>query len=329
MNPMLLLRKFLPVLLVAATGVLTFGPVSAQPDTDPKGAGGEDIKWMVNGAEFYFKINVRQLIGSELMKGGGVDAIKEAIKGNSDLKTLLETANLDLTKDVDSILASGTGTPKDAKVQVVIKGKFGKDKMLKAISKRDEIKMHKEGEIQVFEISPSGDQSVYGAVMNNSTIVLTQSKAATVSLVKTGGTRAATLSKSLRGALARFTGKESMAMALVVNEDLKKALQKAPKLGDSAAKLQTITVSLTLTNAVVLNINGVTNDAKAARQLATMLEGARATGKMLLAGMEEIPAFVTDLLDLIKIAGSKDSVSVDLRINKETIDKIKKGVGGE
>jgi len=328
MNPMLLLRKFLPVVLLTAVALLTCDPISAQPDTDPKGTGGEDTKWMVNDAEFYFKINVRQLLSSELVKGDGVKAIKDAINTNNDVKTLLAAANLDVTKDIDSVLASGTGTPKDAKVQVIVRGRFDKDKVLAAVQKREEVKIHKEGELQVFEISPSGDQAVYGAVMNAQTIVLTQSKAATVALVKTGGTKAATLSKGMRGAMARFTGKESMAMALVVNEDLRKALQKAPKLGDSAAKLQTITVSLTLTDAIALNINGVTNDQKASRQLATLLEGARATGKMLLAGLEEVPAFVPDLLDLIKIAGGKDSVTLDLRISKETIKKIKKDLGG-
>jgi len=328
MNPMLVLRKFLPVVLLAAVALLASTPVSAQPDTDPKGTTGQDTKWMVNDAEFYFKVNVRQLMAAELVKGDGVKAIKDALNTNNEVKTILEAANLDVTKDIDSILASGTGTPKDAKVQVIMRGRFDKDKVLKAVAKREEVKMHKEGEIQVFEISPSGDQSVYGAVMNAQTIVLTQSKAATVALVKTGGTRAATLSKGMRGALARFNGKESMAMALVVNEDLKKTLQKAPKLGDSAAKLQTITVALTLTDSIALNINGVTNDQKAARQLATLLEGARATGKMLLAGLEEVPAFVPDLLDLIKIAGGKDSVTLDLRISKETIQKIKKDLGG-
>ena len=32
---------------------------------------------------------------------------------------------------------------------------------------------------------------------------------------------------------------------------------------------------------------------------------------------------------LIKIVGNKDSITVDLKIDKETIDKLKKGLDGE
>ena len=93
----------------------------------------------------------------------------------------------------------------------------------------------------------------------------------------------------MKSALSKFNGKESMTMALVLNDDLKQMLAGIPNVGAAASKLSTVTTAVTLTDAVALDIAGVTGDAKSAKQLSAILDALKATGAAALAGMEEIP----------------------------------------
>jgi len=318
---MFLLRKLLTVALVLAV----VSAASAFQGAEPKAADDDEARWLVNDAEFIFKINVRQLLGSGLMKGK-TDDIKNAIKMNRELSNMIDATGLDVTKDVDLIVMSASGNSKaDMKAYVVIKGKFDLDKVHTALKKREEVRPVKEGAIQLYEFSVQ-DQTLVGAFPDNKTMVLTSSKDTTVDLVK--GTKKSAVSKPMKAATAKFNGRESMTFALVVNEEMKKQLENAPRFGEAASKLQSITAALTVTDAITFNVTGVTNDPKASKQLAALLETGKAAGKAGIAGNDDIPAAVSDLLDAIKIAGGKDGVTVDLKIAKETLDKLKKGGGG-
>jgi len=317
-----LIRKFVAAALALA--VLT-APALAFQGAEPAPAASEINRYLVNEAEVVFKINVKQLLGSGLVKGKK-DEIKDLVKSNKDLSNLLDATNIDVTKDIDLIVVSAAGTSaKDAKANLLIKGTFDLDKITTALKKREEVRPIKEGTIQLYEFS-ARDQTLVGSFVDNKTLILTNSKETTVNLVK--GEKKPAMHKSMKEALSRFTGKESMSLAVVINDELKKQLENAPGgVGDSAGKLQIVTAALTVTDGVAMNLTGVTNDAKAAKALADLLEKGKQGGKMALAGNDQVPPFVADLLDAVKIAGMKDSVTVNLKIAKETIDKIMK-LGG-
>jgi len=305
---------------------------TAAPAPEPKAVTVDDSKWMLPDAEVFFKLNIKQMMSADLMTKGGTNAIKDAIKHNEQLKSVLDATELDVTKDVDTILATGLGTtPKDTKVLIVIRGRFNQDKihdaLEKASKKNDEkLKLVKEGNTQLYEM-PAGENNLYAAFAGKDTIVVTQGKETTVDAVKNGGKMAAPLSAGMKSALAAFSGKETMTMAFVVNEDLKKMLAKLPKGREAAAKIQTVTTGLTLTDSVVLAVAGNTGDAKAAKQLATMIEGFKGVGALALGGMENIPEVATDVLNAVKISATKEAVKVDLTVTKEMLDKVAKAKG--
>jgi len=325
---MFLLRK---VMAVALALVVLSVPVLAFQGSEPGAAGGDETRWLVNDAEYVFKLNVKQLLGSALIKKIGTEKLTDAIKNNNDLSNLLEATGIDITKDIHQIMVSGQiptpGTqPKDVKGQLVIQGKFDADKIGKALKKREEVRAVKEGTVQLYEITTQG-QTLFAAFPDDKTLVLTSNKDATVEAVK--GAKKASVTKMMKTATKNFSGKESLSLAVVINEDMKKQLVKAPGgAGEAASKLQTVTAGLTVTESIALNVTGFTDDAKAAKTLADLIIKGRDGGKGAITGDDPLSKFATDLLDAVKIAGMKDSVTVDLKISKDTIDKVLKLAGG-
>ena len=314
---------------LALVGLVVVGAAKADPAPEPKGVTVDDSKWLLPDAEFFVKFNVKQMMASDLMTKGGIVALKDAIKNNEQLKGVLEATELDITKDLDSIVASGSGnSAKDAKALVVIRGKFNRVKMQdaleKAAKKDDKLKIVKEGTTTLYEF-PAGESTMYAAFANANTMVLTHSKESTVAAVNEGGKKAVAISAGMKSALSRFNGKESMTMALVINADLQKMLAGIPNAGAAASKLTSVTTAVTLTDAVALDIAGVTGDAKSAKQLSALLDVLKATGAAALAGMEEIPPVAGELLGAIKVSASKEAVHLKLDVTKEMIDKASKG----
>jgi hypothetical protein len=313
---------------LALVGLIVVGAAKGQL-AEPKGVTVDDSKWLLSDAEFFVKFNVKQMMASDLMTKGGIAALKDAIKNNEQLKGVLEATELDITKDLDSIMASGSGnSAKDAKALVVIRGKFNRVKMQdaleKAAKKDDKLKIVKEGTTTLYEF-PAGETNMYAAFADTNTMVLTQSKESTLEAVKEGGKKAATISAGMKSALTRFNGKESMTMALVINNDLQKMLAGIPNVGAAASKLSIVTTAVTLSDAVALDIAGVTGDAKSAKQLSAILDALKATGAAALAGMEEIPPVAGELLGAVKVTASKEAVHIKLDVTKEMLDKAGKG----
>jgi len=321
---MLLQRK---IAALALLGFLALSAANAAPLPEPKAVTADESKWLLGNAEMFVKFNIKQMMASDLMTKGGTGKLKDAIKNNEQLKAVLEATEIDVTKDVDSILASGSGTtPKDSKVLLVIRGKFNQgkihDTLKKAAEKEEKLKLVKEGTTQLYEIQ-NQDKAMYAAFADRNTIVMTQSKDATVDAVKNGGKNAAAINKNLQAALGKFTGKESVAMAMVVNQDLKKMLEKVPNVGAAVSKIQVVNASITLTDAVAVNLAGETGEAKSAKQIANVLDALKALG----AGMEGLPEVVADVLNATKITATKEAVKIDLKLSKEMIDKAAKSGG--
>jgi hypothetical protein len=124
-------------------------------------------------------------------------------------------------------------------------------------------------------------------------------------------------------ALGKFTGKESLTFAMVVTDEIKKAIDKAPPQAKVAAKLEAITASLAVTDSVDLNITGHTADPKAAKQLASTL----ASVKVVAGGFTEDYPLAGKVLDELKINAEKEGVVIALKITKAMIDEARK-LGG-
>jgi hypothetical protein len=319
-----------------AAAVLTVAawasPAGAAPLLGIKGGGDDAEKWLVNEPEFVMTINIKQMTESAILKAN-LPMMKELLKNNEEAKAFLEATGLDPFKDVQNVLVSASGTSaKDAKGLIVVRGNFDPDKIHTALKKEaekhkdSEIELIKEGGVQLIQFKKD-DKVMVGGFANKSILVLTNTKEATCEAIKNGGKQPAKINKEMKAALSKFTGKESLTMALVVNDELKKLIEKAPRVGEAASKLLTLTASLTVTDGVALNVAGNASEKKAAKQLAGMLTMLKAVGQGAVQGMEDLPPVLGDILEAVKISNESESVSVDLKVTKEMIEKLHKPGG--
>jgi len=305
---------------------LTCSAAPAAPLLGTKGAGDDADKWMIDDADFVFVLNMKQMAGSDIMKKSGIEAARGLIKSNEQAKAILEATGLDPFKDVDSMLISGTlGTRASSKGLVVIKGRFDPAKALKvARDKKDDVEVQKEGSIDLIKLKVQ-DQSAYAAFAGKNTVVVTQSKDSTVDWVKNGGKKLAKVSKPMQTALAGFKGTESLNFAMVITDDLKKLIGRVPQLAVAGPSLQTLTASLTITDAADLKVVGNTSDAKAAKQLERAVTALKGVAQIMVQSDENIGAVLGDVLDAVKVSSSKDGVQIGLKLNKEQLNKVGKG----
>jgi hypothetical protein len=320
---MLSLKKWMMASLSLA---LVVAIATARPDAEPAG-GTSDKNWLISDAEFIVKFNIKQLMGSKLIKNFGLDKIKDAINNNDEVKTILDTAGLDVTKDLDSVLVSLSGNkPEEMKAAIVVRGSFDTAKVKAAMLKNDKVSSVKEGAIELFEISTNGP-SMYASILDKNTIVVTNDKEGTVGAVKAAGSKAAKLSKSMEGAFGRFSSKDSMGMAVIMTAESKKQLAANKMVAKFTDKLESVTLTTTVTDEITMKIVGTTEDEKSAKTIAAGLELAKGLVGPALMDNEQFK-WVVDLVEKTKITSGKDNATATLELKKETLEKLMKG-GGE
>lgn len=299
---------------------------TAAPVPLPKVGTGDADAWLLDDADVVFVVNVKQMMGSDLIKkNGGAAAIKDALKSNEQVSKIIEATGIDLTKDVDGVVASAVTTSKEPRSLIVVKGNFDTDKLTAAMKKKAD-KTHTEGKATVFELKMQDKgEPLFAVVKDKGTLVVAQSKALVADRAENGGQKSAKVSKAMATATKKFTGKESMAMVVLVTEEMKKQIAKAPpQVSGTLGKLSALRASLTMTDGVGLNITGVTNDAQAAKDVAKQLQFLKALGAVALANAEDLPAGLNDVLNAIEIKSDKESAQIRLDLTKEKIEKLGK-----
>ena len=136
-------------------------------------------------ADMVVQVNVKQILGSDIIKKYALEQIKQALDGQ-DIKKLLTEMGLDPFKDIDRVVAASIDTKigqrDDAKFLGIIHGTFDPDKFYKAAevqSKKDadRFAMIKDGDTVIFKFTPeTGGQPIYGTVVNDKTIIAASDK---------------------------------------------------------------------------------------------------------------------------------------------------------
>jgi hypothetical protein len=325
--------KVLALALVACCGVMLapgYTSLAAPAPGDKPGAPVDTAKWIASDSQMVMTINIRQILESAMVKkAGGPKAITAELKKNEQVQALLKASGLDPVKDLDTILISGSGSPgKEAKVLMVIRGRYDLDKVHTAATdfakkNPDELKISKEGTTRLYEIK-NNDKSAFAAFADRSTLVVTQSKDSTVDAVKNLGKKAVTISKEMQAALKKFSGKESMAMAMIVTEEMKEALGKVPQAAEIAPKLKSLTGDITLTDAMNLQMLISTSDMKAAAKVLALLKQVKSLAELMVLNNEEIGPVASEMLGALKMATEKTNVTLTLKVTQAMLDKAGK-----
>jgi hypothetical protein len=287
-------------------------------------------KWLLPNSQMVMTINFRQMFdAAALKKGGGVAELRKKLDENKEAVAALKSAGIDPFKDIDAVVISASGKDaKDAKALIVVRGTFNHEKIhdaALAIAKdhADKLAVSKVGEVRIYEVATK-DKKFYGAFADRNSFVFTLSKADTIAALKTAGRGPVMVNKQLAPALAKFSGKESMTMGMVVTDELKDQLRKLPQAAEVAPKLLTLTATLTLTADVAMNVEINTEDAAAATKMGQLLTQAKSLVELMVLNNPDVPPVVEDVLNALKIAAVRNTVEVKLRVTAEMIDKAGK-----
>src|SRR5262249_47295568 len=103
----------------AALAVAALAAPARAADLDP---------YLPADTEVVVTVNVRQLLGSELLKKLGLDKAKEALKDLDQVKTVLDELGFDPFKDLDRLTVAGPGGTEQDRGLIIARGRFDPDK---------------------------------------------------------------------------------------------------------------------------------------------------------------------------------------------------------
>ncbi len=146
----------------------------------PSARAAEPDKMLPADADSVVVVNVKQILGSEIIKKYALEQIKQLLDG-ADAKQLLTDLGIDPLKDVDKVVAASVDTkvnnPGDGKFLLVVHGAFDPDKLTKtaeAYAKKDgeTISIIKDGNTTLFKFQPpNGQAAIYAAIANKTTVL--------------------------------------------------------------------------------------------------------------------------------------------------------------
>ena len=159
------------------------------------------------------QVNLRQVLDSDIAKKYALEQLKQMLEGQ-DLKKMLQDFGLDPLKDLDQLILAASGSSKDdAKILVILHGKFNPEKLYRAAeveSKRDPDKLSKinDGDTVMFKFVPDNGPfpAVYVTVIDEKTVVVATEKKMIASAVwPRPATRLRPSTRRWRGSSAAWT----------------------------------------------------------------------------------------------------------------------------
>jgi len=286
-----------------------------------KASAAETDKYVPADAEAVVHVNVKQILGSPLAKKSLLPQIEKAIKDNKQLQQVLTLVGLDPLKDVTGITITNAGQKGD-KVLVVFHGKFNADKInttAEAVAKgKEDLKITKIGGKNVYE-SAAKDRPVYSTLVDeNSLIVSTNKDYITAALEgKTGK-----INRALKSVIGGVDAKQSIWVAALVTEDMRKALARTDGPGaEVAPKLKALTGGVNITTNIAVALQMQTSDAEAAKKLRDFADQAKGLLAFVGNSNEEAKPFVDELLKTLKINAEKTDINVSFKFSADLVEK--------
>ena len=277
-------------------------------------------------AQVVVVINVKQALDSPLARKKGIASmIKTGIESNRDAKKVLDGLGLDPMKDITSVaLAAGNfadfQSGKPEKVLITIHGFFNANKITAAAKDHaDKIKKIASGATTIYEIVGDKGNNGYATLLGNSTILASVSKDY---LLKAAERKDVGASKDLIKASAKANPRNSVWLALVINDEMRKVAANSPQFKAIADKLESITAGIHVTDAIVVDININTTDADAAKALKVQVDALVPIFKALGSSDEKAAPIVEDVLNTLKVTANPTGLNISLKVSEEAIDKI-------
>jgi hypothetical protein len=143
-----------------------------------------------NDSELVLSVNLEQLLNSPLGKKYLRVALENALKSNGQIQDVLKYLELDPYRDVNRVTVALSSTASDTGF-VIVNGKFNLKKIAElaervAADRTRKFKIHKEGNVTIYEGAANDDKPIFAAFANDTTLLLSSDKEMLRGSAKTG-----------------------------------------------------------------------------------------------------------------------------------------------
>ena len=313
---MLSSRTFaLAALALSAVFAVTSSVSAVEPD-----------KYIPPDAESVTVVNLKQTLDSALVKKYALDVIKSMVEANADTQTLAKATGLELGKDIDTLTITTAGGL-DGKLLLVVRGKYNVQKFETAAvnyaqANPKSLTISKEGTATIYESTNDG-KTTYAALADAGTMLACADRAYLTAALKRAAGPATPIKKELAESLAKIGGKESIYMAMIVTDNVKKTLESNDQTKDLAKILKTVTATLTLTDAIQLDMTATAATPQTAQQLALGLNAYKQAmpGIFKTIGNEQLLPLGEAIQKNLKVSAQASTVTINLNLTEEVIKK--------
>jgi hypothetical protein len=307
---------------------------------------GEVSPYLPEDTEVYSAINIRQILGSQLIKKVGLDTIRGFMQQSQELNDVLKDLGLDPLKDIDRIVSAGPSTGEQDKGLTIIQGRFDVEKFRKRAEKeakdnKDVVKSHKVkdgqgGEHTVYELILSeaipgapGNLAIFvGFTGNNKTILVSPSKDYLITglKIKPDATKVVLKNKAFQEMLEKLDDKQSLSMVTVGEALTKGQLDNAPQqVKDILAKVATAHGGLTLTDGIKIEFSVGTKNAEDAKSIKEAVNnfvnlGIAAAGIAAMNNPQIAPA--VEFLKSVKVTSRDKIATLKAELTAEDLGKL-------
>jgi len=284
-------------------------------------------------------MNVKQILGSDIIKKFALGQIKQALEGN-DAQKFLKEIGLDPLKDIDTVNVGVWGQDKDnMSTLAVVRGTFDAEKLFTAAQKAskenaDKVSIVEEGDYKLVKFVNKDGKPGYAAVADNKTVLIGSEK----KIVAAGLTAAIkkvkpTLSKELAALLLKQDDKASMFMCGVTEGKLKDIPDinvpvpgvDGEKIKDGLQKMNSLAMTINLGKEIALDIVMGMKDADAANDFGATMGKLTDTVKTFLPllGMQQPNAgdLIKNISDTLKTKVKDKDISLTVKITADAIGK--------
>jgi hypothetical protein len=321
--------KFVTRMALAAAFALTgaFAPAKAA-DLEPL---------LPAETEQLIRVNVRQILESDLIKKYALNQIKQALEGNDAQKQLKELG-MDPLKDIDSITGGIWGDdPQNMKFVMIAKGKFDPAKLFEkaeAEAKKDgdKIGIVKDGSYTLVKFTvPNRPDPLFMSVADEKTVLVGSEKGLVTAAMKAAETKSKSVLKKELVALAdTVDSKASMSVVALSSGKVgdippNPLFDNPEKLKKQLEKMETMAMTVKVTGDITLEVAMGMKDGDAADDFGgtvdELLNKAKAFLPFLAMQSPNMKPVVTDISKSLKSKVEKKAVNITAKLSGDAIGK--------
>lgn len=322
------------VKLTGLACVVALVTATAAPALEPK--------FLPPNAEAVITLNLKQIKESELVKKYEDSFKKLREKAEKDagagVKEVLDKTGFDVFRDLDSVTVTGDGSLNADSLFVALEGKFNPEKIIDAIkgAANDQgitVKVTKNGQVNLIEISPPGDEKIiYAALVNDSLLVAsTMKESVNGTVARVTGNKAGAVGKTMKKLLETTSSKQSLSFVLTttgagrIADNVPLPKKEGVDPAGFLDNFEGFTASITAGKGITVNAVGLAKDDDIAKKMAGFGNLAMITLRaFVVQKAQEDPNLQTavDVAKTFKVTAQGSEVTLRGEISAEAIERL-------